>query len=459
MNVCVIGAGTYGSYLINSIQEKYPDFKITLFDVGNSYIKSERDIGYYSFLKKSPYNGLSNGRWFGFGGSSTKWGGQLLTFSRNDFINPDQYLYDIVSLNIKHKEKILKRLGVFNPYTENKVCGDLFTKTGVWLSYFRRDLFKCFNVDKRKYVNIVSNARVIRIFVDDKRNVSKIHYKKDGCIHEGFFDHYFLASGAFEIARLLLNSNLIDSNKVLFSDHLSQRIFKISNGTVIGNEDFVFKVTGSSLITKRLIGEVNGYSFYAHPVLNTDFAFFQSLKSILFKNEFNLLNFKNLLFNVPDFIKFFYSILFKKRMYVLNNEWYMYIDIENPTSDSFVELSSEKDQFDEFGLNVHYSLGENTQVIYNEARDIVKKYLLDNDVSFHEYNETIKVENSEDIYHPYGMFSNFNSVKEYFNQFNNLFIVSTGVLPRAGGINPTAAVLPLIEEYFEKYFPKFIQKC
>jgi len=70
---------------------------------------------------------------------------------------------------------------------------------------------------------------------------------------------------------------------------------------------------------------------------------------------------------------------------------------------------------------------------------------------FEECFDTINVKNSEDIYHPYGMFSDFNSVEEYFNRFDNMLIVSTGVLPRAGGINPTAAVLPLVDEFINNY--------
>jgi len=85
MHVAVIGAGAYGSYIINALIEKYPEIKITLFEVGNKAIKSESEIGYKSNILKDNYTGLDKGRFFGFGGASAKWGGQLLTFSQNDF--------------------------------------------------------------------------------------------------------------------------------------------------------------------------------------------------------------------------------------------------------------------------------------------------------------------------------------------------------------------------------------
>ena len=59
----------------------------------------------------------------------------------------------------------------------------------------------------------------------------------------------------------------------------------------------------------------------------------------------------------------------------------------------------------------------------------------------------VAAEKYADVYHPFGMFCDFNSVEDYFQRFENMLVVNTGVLPRAGGINSTCAVLPLVEEY------------
>ena len=40
MKIAVLGAGTYGSYVINSLIEKCPDAEITLFDVGDKNVKA-----------------------------------------------------------------------------------------------------------------------------------------------------------------------------------------------------------------------------------------------------------------------------------------------------------------------------------------------------------------------------------------------------------------------------------
>ena len=131
MKICVIGAGTYGSYVIDSLLSKYPNASIDLLDVGDASIKSESQIGYFSSLKKEIYTGLTDGRFFGFGGASVKWGGQLLTFSENDFANPDPFMQDVITLNKKHKKSMLKKFNIENNYPENPIAADLFTKTGV----------------------------------------------------------------------------------------------------------------------------------------------------------------------------------------------------------------------------------------------------------------------------------------------------------------------------------------
>jgi len=451
MKICVIGAGTYGSYVIDSLLSKYPNASIDLLDVGDASIKSESQIGYFSSLKKEIYTGLTDGRFFGFGGASVKWGGQLLTFSENDFANPDPFMQDVITLNKKHKKSMLKKFNIENNYPENPIAADLFTKTGVWLSVLNRNFFKIFKINKRKNVNVIPHCRVSRLFVDEKKAIQKVMYIENGIEKEAIYDYYFLTAGAFETARILLSSELI-KDKVSFSDHLSQKVFKIKKSTVIGDEDYVFKMRGFSLITKRMIGEIDDCSFYAHPVFNMDFPFFQSLKTIVFKKQFTWEAIKGVFVNIPQIVAFLWSVLIKKRIFVLNNEWFLYIDIENPTMESFVTLSKEKDDFGLQGLDVYYNIGEDAENVYKKSKELVEKHLKDKGVVYEVVAEKIEVRNSEDIYHPYGMYSDYKSVEEYFHKYDNLLVVSTGVLSRSGGINPTAALLPVIDEFVNVHF-------
>lgn len=82
-----------------------------------------------------------------------------------------------------------------------------------------------------------------------------------GKLKHGVYEHYFMTAGAFESNRIMLNSGLTPSNSVTFSDHLDQRIFKVHSNGTLGEKDFSYQRDGSSLITRRVIGEIDGISF------------------------------------------------------------------------------------------------------------------------------------------------------------------------------------------------------
>ena len=249
MEIAILGAGTYGSYIVNSIQKKYPEANITVFDIGDNRIKNETEIGLLSRLKKSMYKGLTDGRYFGWGGASHKWGGQLLTYTDNDFTNPDGFMRDVISLDKKYKDQCLAKFNIENKFPENHVSEELFTKTGVWLSMLHRNFFYWFKINKRENVKVMSNCRIVKLEKDSDKHIKDIVYLEDGKEKRASFGYYFLTTGAFESARILLSSDIIDGDKVHFSDHLSQRMFRIKGSTKIGNEDFVFRMRGTSLIT------------------------------------------------------------------------------------------------------------------------------------------------------------------------------------------------------------------
>jgi hypothetical protein len=446
MNIAVIGAGTYGSYLIDALLRKYPEAEITLFDVGDNKIKSEKEIGYYSSLKNALYKGLTDGRLFGFGGASVKWGGQLLTFTENDFAKPDGFMKDVTKYDKQYKDSMLSKFNIENKYVEKHVSEELFTKTGVWLSALHHDFFKWFKIKKRKQVKILQFTRVVRLESYDGTKIDAIVYLQDGKENKRTFDFYFLTAGAFENARILLSSGMIEGDKVYFSDHLSQKVFKIKKSTKIGNEDFVFRMRGTSLITKRMIGEVDETSFYIHPVFNLNFPFFESVKEVLFKHHFEWKYIWNIFKDIPNVIGFAWSVLVLRKMYVMNNEWFLYIDIENPTKVSYVSLSKEKDIFGLPGLNVHYFADEEAEAIFEKAKAIAIKYLDACKTDYEVLAEKINVQTCEDIYHPYGMF-HFESGEEYFYHWDNMLLVTTGCLSRSGGINPTASMFPMVDEF------------
>lgn len=443
----VLGAGTYGSYVSNLLSIVYPHENITLFDVGDEHLKTEEEIGYLSHIVGSPYEGLQKARFFGFGGASVKWGGQMLTFTENDFANPTPFMQDIVALDKKWKDVVLAKFGLVNNVPEVRINEHLFTKTGIWLSYFHRNLFKYFCIIKNKKIHIKPNTRVTKILEDNGRitGVEYICNKEKGTAR---YDQYFLTVGAFESCRLLIDSGLAKEKDMMpFSDHLSQRAFKVTSGIKMGNEDFRFKVQGASLVTKRFMGEVDGYSFYSQPICNEDFPFFKDLKKLLFGHKLRLGIIMNIIKNIPSCIAFAWYMMVKKQMYVYNDEFYLQIDIEAPRESGKILMNNETDKFGERSIDVDLQILPKTGELFTKARAYVKDFLDANNVKYIELPFSTSAEKYEDVYHPFGMFCNFKDANDYFGHFDNMLVVNTGVLPRAGGINSTCAVMPLVEEY------------
>ena len=295
-SICIIGSGTYGSYIANIFSKHQSKYEIKIIEVGGSKILDENEIGFTSnnVSKKHNYAALNKGRYFGFGGSSSKWGGQLLFFEEHDFKNPNKFLSDLINLNKKYKTEVLERFGIRKPFVTESVNVKLnetfITKNGIWLGYFKRNLFNLFKINKKKNIEIISNARVIHIDFKDKK-IEKIHYIQNNqkkCITTDF---YFLTTGAFETSRILIDSSIINTDSIKFSDHFSTKLFEVNGPAKFKNFDFTFRFNNDySLSTSRLIGEIDNLSYFIHPIYNQNFLFFQNLKKVMFKGEFNLNN-------------------------------------------------------------------------------------------------------------------------------------------------------------------------
>jgi hypothetical protein len=452
--ISIIGAGTYGSYLAHCMAEKYPEMEIHLFEAGNEITRSENEMGFVSTIKNGQYKAASDGRFFGLGGTSARWGGQLLFYSNNDFAD-DNGMREIIDCNISYRDKVLKRF--FNevpPLEERKVDANLFVKKGIWLNFRKRNLFRHFQVDKHKNIKIHKNARVIKLNSNRGKITSlTIQFRDKNEPVEFKTDLYYLTSGAFESLRLLHVSGITDmrQSSLGFSDHVSMRCFEIESGvTKIGSQDFQFHFVNGSMVTSRLVGEIDNVSFYAHPIFNEQFNIFQFLKKLIFRGEFNLKSLLNASKQFPYIFPFIYDYLYKKRLYVYGS-WYLNIDIELSQSHNQLTLSNEKDADQQHGIDIDYKISADTIIKLLLAKEKIKRVLQEANIPFREMKSDASSLKLEDTYHPYRLFADTarKSVFELSNPLQNLYLFNTGLLHRSGGINPTAALFCLIEHHID----------
>lgn len=445
--IAIIGSGAYGSYAASVINEVHPDWEVHIYEVGDETIKSQDEIGFCSELVNCRYDALTKGRYFGFGGATAQWGGQILTFSQNDFANPSQYLKEIVALNEKYKQNIFKKVGIENNYPEERLENGMFTKVGVWLDYFSRNLFKKFGVKDYKNVVLHPHCRVSKVLVDGKK-VTRFEYVENGAVKTATgYDYHFLAAGAFEDTRIMMVSGLQDKTCVEFSDHIAKKIFRVKGTTKIGKTDMTFLIKKFSFITTRIIGEKDGVSYFGYPSFNSEYPFFQNLKKLLFGHKFSLGLIWAVLKDIPSAIQFAWQFFIMHKLYVYNKEWYLVLHMENPLGHGKVLLSDTMDKFGQPGIAIDFSISEKSEAIFNDVTKMFDEMLTENGVQHESLNEAVHTEKFEDEYHPFALYSDFESVEDYYGQFENMLVIHSGVLPRAGGINSTSAAFPLLEEF------------
>lgn len=449
MKVAIIGAGVYGAYAASVLVEQCPDATIHMLEVGDSTCQSEAEVGYLS-RGSSSYRGLSKGRYFGLGGTSNRWGGQVLTFSACEFSRPTPFLAEIIRLNEQYKGHVAHRLGIPQSGPEIDVGDELHSKEGVWLSYGRRNLFKALGLHRRAALKVRTGSRVIRL-ATRSNHITSLTIKNGDSVSQEAFDFYVLATGAFESNRLLMVSGLAPT-KISFSDHLSRRAFILAGPREFGALGFDFSFGKSCMLTRRLVGEVGEASFFVHPIFNADFAFFQDLKGVLYRRELSRL--PSLISGAAPGLRFIVEMLLNKRLYV-HGPWYLQVDLEAPPDAGWIELSKEHDRYGERGLDYDFSVPAAVDHTYRAAVEVTRAVLQRNGAKFADVEESTDEGKYEDTYHPFGMFgSASHSLADFYGLFSNLLVANTGILPRAGSINCTAAVFPIIEDYLSNKFAR-----
>lgn len=455
--ICITGAGTYGSYLANAILECSPNTKIILIETGDRQVKSEEEIGFSSLLKEDIYNAASKGRFFGLGGTSAKWGGQLLFFSENDCTS-DATMDFIKQLNCKYKDRVLSRFFQVAPnLEEKKIENDLYIKSGIWLQFNKRNLFNFFQLSKKANIEVITNARVKNVNINCNK-VDSITILKEGIEQYIQADTFYITCGALESMRLLAKSGffMLEEETKGFADHVSTRSFLVEQlPPILCGHNFTYKFVGGSLITSRIIGEVDGATFYMQPVFNEQFIFFQVLKNLIFKRQISFVQImkatKQLLHVFPFVIKY----IFKNQLYVYKN-WEINIDIEINDSENCIKHSNQKDEFGIDGIDIHFTIPQSTILRINKAKSKIRELLIKEGLTFKEISMDSTALKLEDTYHPYKLYNQKRGIQERFNPLVNLFVCHTGILDRAGGLNPSAVLFCLLEDHvYEIYSNKF----
>jgi hypothetical protein len=460
--ICILGAGTYGSYLAKALSEKFPKSHIKLVDVGGSKVQSEEKVGFLSSLKGADYSAVNKGRFFGLGGTSNKWAGQLLFFSKHDCPG-EKGMHTIRNANITYKDTVLRRFFKEAPVLQDREIEEgLFLKQGIWLKQSQRNFFKHLRINSIKNVDIVKEARVVKLNIENDQ-LNSVTIKVGTEIEELGADIFYLACGAFESIRLLSVAGLYNLEKITtgFRDRVSLKGFTILDTKAnFLNHDLGHMFVNNSLITSRIIAHSKNSSFYLKAIFNNEFLLVRELKNLVMRrNPFSFSQFVKGLKVAHHIFPFAFHYLYHKKLYVYKN-WDIFIDIELDENKNKIKLSEETDKFGEAGLDIFFSIPEITLEKLKAAKSIVKSILIKNGVKFREADEDLSVSEIIDTLHPYNFYNSDGQLtfEEIFNPAKKLFVLHTGILKRICGNNPTASLLCLIEKHIAEDFSPDLQK-
>lgn len=463
---CIIGCGTYGSYLLRRLIEAFPDDEIIVLELGDRRSQSESEAGLYSESMES--QAARAGRYFGLGGTSARWGGQVLFFDERDNPLHDPVWSQIIAINKRYKTRVIENLfgdRSIQPLLELNDKGNL--KTGIWLKYNKRNLFKQVNLYKKSEIQLRTGCRVISMnFTQDKlQSVEIINEQRIRQIIEA--DIFYLTAGAIESCRIMLEmrskgkfTGTSDIGKHL-GDHLSVELFKIQNSTpAIQGVNLIPIWHKGSLVTKRLLVYTSdGRVGYIQGVFNKHIRIFTILKQLMFGKKQTEFNIKELFTGLVFLLKLAWNLLIKRQLYADPKEWSLQLDIEQQYPNKHkLELSKTNDKFGVPGIKLDWSAEPEDRKFIEEISLQFREILLQEKLQFSDcFNNVVNgATKIEDVYHPVGfmrMGTDDSAVTDMHCKIRgaaNLFHFSTALFSSARSINPTGAVFCLIEAHLEQ---------
>lgn len=339
-------------------------------------------------------------------------------------------------------------------------------KTGIWLKYAKRNMFKALDKSLVASANILKNQRVIDFSFEDTKIKSVICQDTEGVKTRIEADVFYLTAGAIESCRLLLTlkekHGRITSTDLgkHYGDHLSVALFKIHHKPMIDGTDFLPRIVNGSLVTKRwVVGDKSGKIGFAHPIFNDEVKVFSSIKRLLFGKQQIDFSVKDVFEGLEFLVRFGFSVLFLKKMYAHRNRWRLQLEIEQafPNQNS-ITLSDQTDKFGQKVARLNWQVREDDRAAIEDIKTQLMQVLDAENIKYTTiYDPNIEQTKIEDVYHPAGfirMGHDDNAVLSMdcrVKGIDNLYHFSTAMFPSVKSASPTAAAFCFIEEHLENF--------
>lgn len=495
-DVCVVGAGAAGLYLASRLSRA--GVSVTVVEAGGETCASGAAIGIEALSDGDPYGGTREGRAFGWGGTTSRWGGLLAPYSAADMREEDPaagtwaHVVDVVN---KRRNAVFAALGLRGPTDffslPDAALGEIATLlrdrgfevvAAEAMPFGRRNLTYLMNGRGGRSVTVFVNAvasgwsaspasggsGAITALIATSANGKKLHVSAKS---------FVVAAGAIECARVLLEIDRATQGKMFpshasigscLSDHLSCPIADVQPedrqraATLFGPLFSRGRMRTFRFTERSLGGRLPRH--FAHFIFDIDNPGFRLAKDVLSGLQARSLaglQGSNVVAGIGGLFRLAYHRFARARLFIpAHTPFHLQLDIEQaPEASNRVSLGAE---IDGFGRPVAMVSWRANEIDYSNIRGLTQQLLLKwpSDSASFPRLKPLHVGEAQpkpyDAYHPVGvcrMGTDRNAVVDLdlrVRGTRNLHVLSTAVFPTAGTANPTFSMLCMADALADK---------
>jgi choline dehydrogenase-like flavoprotein len=496
-DICIIGAGAVGIYLATKLLQF--GRTVVLIEAGPKTGVDATAVGFDPIFGRDWYTGATAGRFFGMGGSTTRWGGALVPHSDADRREPDPFAaawLQVLDVVREEAPTVLQRLGYrgdvdFDTFAERalgQISKDLSTsglqvQSGLYLPFRNKNMVNLLtqvsdrNAGLRVFFNAVAKEWALQSGRYGKARIAQLKVvARNGHELQVRAGRFVLCAGAIESARVLLEIQATCTQPTLRStslpgcylgDHLSLPIADVTASC---------RDQAARLFAPRFgLGWMRGFRFletgtrldsprsFAHFIFDNHSPGFVLAKSVLLslqERRFPAVSANMLFGGLGDIMRLAYGRLVESRLFIPpGTEAHLQMDMEqHPVRENRVSLTDRTDAYGRRIAQIDWSISQQDITgLATTARRLLARWpgikaglpeLIPRLISG---NDGQPIGKPYDAYHPVGTCRMGEDEAAVVDRnlkvwgLDNLWLASTGVLPSAGTANPTFTLLCLAE--------------
>lgn len=495
VDICIIGGGAAGIFLANKIHKQGK--RVAIIEAGPKKPVSAEIAGFKVNFNDQEYLGAKNGRFFGLGGSTSRWGGNIMPHldldKGDDFFSESwSKLVSKISaessevlrdLGYKHNPNFSKYMGVAYPKVlqeieESNVCQYSSLMMPFMKKNFstflpsklksRNDFIVLFNAVAKEWSFSSQDTKILKEIVAISINGNRAIIKAP---------KFVIAAGAIESARILLEIDEANTRDIFpkgtpvghfLGDHLSVTIADVRSEDMKKAIDmFCMRFDGNWMRASRFYIKNSvpnlprAFAHFEFENKSAGFSFVRDLMQALQTKQFSLISINSFIKALREIMIIGYNRIFRSRLFIPNvTAVKMQLDVEqDPYYENKISLTDKLDSFGRKEISINWKI---TDKDLDRIRSVSNHFLsnwpneskvlpklIARDLDFQKHKP-------HDAYHPVGLcrigFSG-ESVVNYdlkVHGIENLWILSTGIFPTTGSANPTFSLLCLANRLAKK---------